>query len=178
MPRMRIITVATMAAALAVSGCGSGGSGKAAANSNTVKEVSATVTGTTSSSAPSPTTLGRGEFVAKANAICKRVNTYLGAVNIRTRAEYGTVLPELATHERVAFAELGKLAPPASLATAWKQLVTGGQALADDTTRLGEIIASHKSSASRALVDSANEIQKSMHGAARRAGVVQCAQFA
>jgi hypothetical protein len=99
-------------------------------------------------------------------------------LNIRTRQEYRTVLPRLAAQERIAFTELGKLKPPASLATDWQRFVTGGQALARDTNQLGETITSHNGGSSRALMISAVKVQKSMRASAQRAGVTECAQLA
>jgi hypothetical protein len=172
MSRACIIAVSLAAATLAVSGCGGGSgttssssgggsSGSGAANSNGSEKI-----------------LNVAELAIKADAACARVNADLKAMNIRTRQEYGTVLPRVAAQEQAAFTELSQLKPPASVAAGWRQLVTGGQTLASNTSRIGAAVTSHNGSLSRALLLSASKADQSIGAAARRYGWTACAKLA
>lgn len=122
--------------------------------------------------------LTRSELTAKANAICKTVTTKLATKNITTQQDIARVAPELASFEQTALTELGKLVPPAALASDWKQFVTDAGTLAENTLKLGEYAKAKALKAARGLIDSSETVQRRMQTTAKRDGIVECEQAA
>jgi hypothetical protein len=166
MTRTIIATLLFTVSALATAGCG-GSSTKTPSSGAT--QAASTSTGT----AP----LTRGELIAKADAICYRVNTERASNRIRSNASIATSVPRVAAYEREAFAELSRLVPPASMASDWKQLVAAATALAADTKKVGEYAqAGNLNGAGGSLAASNLDIQK-MLAVAHRDGFKDCAQL-
>ena len=132
------------------------------------------VSGCGSSSKP----LTRAELTAKADAICKTVTAKLATRTIKTRQDIARIAPELAAFEQTALAELGKLVPPAELASDWKQFVAGAQTLADNTSKLGEYAKANNLKGARGLITSSQTVQKQMVATAKRDGLIACEQVA
>lgn len=158
---------------VAASGCG--GSSKAtsatpAAATSAPATTSSAVAETTSTEAGK--TLTRAELIAKAGVICAGVNAKRAAITIRSRRDFPR-LKEVATYEQVAATELGKLVPPASMASDWRQIVANAQALAYDTAKYGEYaIASNAAAGSMATAGTASLQQ--MIIIAKRDGFKEC----
>jgi hypothetical protein len=148
MGRTRLASVALATMTLAVAGCGG------------------------SSEKP----LTRAELTAKANAICKTVTTRFASKNISTKQELAKVIPELASFEQNALAELSKLIPPAELAGDWKKFVTGAETLAENTSKLGEDAKSKGLKGAGGLIAQSEAIQQKMREIAKRDGILGCEQ--
>lgn len=119
-------------------------------------------------------TLTRGEFVAQTDAICKRLLAQRKAIKIKTQKEFAQALPRVGSYERTAFAKLGRLTPPASLASDWNQLVTSGQALAETTVQLGKYLRAHNAAAARLKFQSAAALSRAMSATAAQDGIKAC----
>jgi hypothetical protein len=145
----RIAAVAMAVAAIAATGCGT--SNKA---------------------------LSHGELVAKANSICKRLNTQHKSINIRTQEEYIRLLKTTAAEDQIAFTELAKLTPPTSLASDWKQFVADGRALAQDATQLATYLTTYNRRSASMVNRSTSVVMQAIHTTAERDGLTECAQFA
>jgi hypothetical protein len=150
MSRTRIAALALAATTLAASGCG---------------ESSKTTTST------------RAEFIAKADAICGRVNARRASTHIRTHQDFVRLIPPLAAYEQTAITELGKLTAPASMANDWRQIVAGDQTITNDTAKLGEYETSKNFAAARALIATSSQAQVQMMATAKRDGFSDCAQL-
>jgi hypothetical protein len=184
MSRTHIIAMALASMTLAAAGCGGGSSGRASSNDlgKDVSSVSSQKAGGVPSSAPLVkavlTGLSRAEFIAKGNAICKRLRLRIEAVNIRMTQEYGSALPRLAAQERAAFAEMAALRlAKSSLDAEWRQYIGEGLKLADYTAQLAQTLTSSDRKSSRALAVGAVRTQRAMHLIAGRLGVDRCARL-
>jgi hypothetical protein len=124
MSRTRIFTLALISVLLVVSGCGG-------------SKQSSSQVATTIQEASRPGALTRAELVTKANSICRRLSARLASTKVTSQEEFARVAPKLSDYEHLAYAELERLVPPASLAHDWQQIVAAGQTLAADTARLG-----------------------------------------
>jgi predicted outer membrane protein len=100
-------------------GCGSA-KGKTPATTS-----SYTATATTASETQSGKPLTRAEWIAAGEAICKRTNAQLGSLHIKSLKDYARVLPQAASYDQAESSELGRLVPPASMASDWKKRVSG-----------------------------------------------------
>lgn len=135
-----------------------------------------TLSATGCGESPKTTTLTHAELIAKADPICARVNAKRASSTIRSREDYARLVPPLAAYEQTAVAELGKLIPPASMASDWKQVVAGAQTLANNTAKLGEYAKANNLAASRTLFSTDAKAQEQMLAAAKRIGFKDCAQ--
>jgi hypothetical protein len=88
--------------------------------------------------------LTRTELIARADLICRRVNEKRASTTLGSRQAYARLLPQIAAYERAAAAEMRTLTPPASMAKSWKRIVAGIQAVADETSILGEYAIANK----------------------------------
>jgi hypothetical protein len=146
---MRLLSVALMVSVLAASGCGK-----------------------------SAKPLTRAQLLAKADAICRRINKKLSSTTIKTQQDIARIAPQLATYEQEGLAELSKLIPPASMANDWKMIITGAQTLADNTAKLGEYVKSKDLKTARALITETSKVQQRTVAIAKRNGFKDCAQTA
>jgi hypothetical protein len=115
------LPLALLAASLAVGGCGGGSSSSRVASS--------------SSSAAS---LSRAQLVARADAICARVNAEVAGLRpkVASPLEFAVVVPRSAVFQQRAVRELSALTPPPAIAVAWRQLVAYRRELADGLVAL------------------------------------------
>jgi hypothetical protein len=120
--------------------------------------------------------LTRAELTAKADAICKRVSAKISSRTIKTQQDIARAASELASFEESALTELSKLVPPAELANEWKQFVAGAQALAENTSKLGEYARANNLKGGRSLIASSEAIQQQMVAIAKRNGLKGCEQ--
>jgi hypothetical protein len=154
--------------ALTTAGCG-GSSGKATPTGTTATAV------TSSSSTTTPLT--RSELIAKADAICYRVNVERSANRIRSIKSIATTIPHLVAYEQAAFTELGHLVPPTSMSSDWKVIVSSANALASDTKKVGEEVQTGNSSAAGQSLSASNLDLQKMLSVAQRNGFKDCAQI-
>jgi hypothetical protein len=146
----RLAALALMAMVLPASGCGGGGK--------------------------SATTTTRTELIAKADAICGRLNARLASSPIKSVADFARIVPRLAAYERAAFAELGRLLPPASMASDWRQIVAGGQTIASYTAKLGEYAKANNLKGAGPLYPASRKVQQKTLAIAKRDGFKDCAE--
>jgi hypothetical protein len=171
----RIASLALAVAALAASGCGgSKSSGKTASAS---QARSSSGQAQSSNHGGSPTgPLTRAELIARADAICASVNARRASLK-RLSHGYVAKLPWLASYEHAAFAQLGRLIPPVSMAGDWRQIVVVAQTVTADTAKIGEYAKSNSVNAARPLFGQVGEAQERMLTTARHAGFRDCAQL-
>jgi hypothetical protein len=113
MSRTRFALLALSMSALVGSGCG---------QSHTVKQSAAQKQSTASAA------LTRAELIAHADAICKRVNAKR-ATKVNSRQDVLTDVAAYSSYAKIAYGELRKLNPPATMVTDWERLVAAAQIL-------------------------------------------------
>jgi hypothetical protein len=145
----RVVALALTATTLLASGCG----------------------GSSGSSRP----LTRAELVAKANAICTRVNARLTSSLVRNPQELTRIAPRMVSFEQTALTELTHLNPPASLADDWQQIVAGAETLVEDTAWYSEDARTNNLKGMHDLLASAEKIQRRIRATATRDGFNDCA---
>jgi hypothetical protein len=125
-------------------------------------------------SAGSTKPLTRSELIARGDAICRRINAQLNA--IRSAKDYA----RLGAYEQAAVVEMRRLTPPSSMASDWGQVVSGAQARADATAKIGtyppEGAFATRKPAVRAAYAAAGTGMQQMVTAARREGFKDCAR--
>jgi hypothetical protein len=167
-----LAALALAATTLAVSGCG--GSSKTESS----KTPAATGTpATTAAVTAEPGKLARTELIAKAEAICARINAKRSSTTIRTHRDYGRLLPSLGAYERAAAAEMSKLTPPASIANDWKQIVAGAHTIAESIVKLGKDSASNNSRAGQAILSELTTVRQQISSIAHRQSLKECARL-
>jgi hypothetical protein len=173
MSSARLVAFAVVAAVVALSGCG-----KSATTATTHTQAAAAQAGTETSKPASSTPTSSGELISEANAICRRVAARRASNRAETNEQFARVVSELASFEQGISAELAKLAPPASLASDWRQILTGVQMLAADTAKVGEYARTNQlHTAIGARVVSAREkLENQLLSIARRDGFTDCAR--
>jgi hypothetical protein len=127
--------------------------------------------------------LTRSALIARADLICRRLNTKL---TITAAGGEGGGLAHLllsqAAYEHAVVVAMRALTPPASMANGWGQMVSGAQTLADATVKLGEYEKAHSnalfnpSPTSRATTTAMAEGTRQITAAAGREGFKDCAQ--
>lgn len=126
-------------------------------------------------SAGSTKQLTRSELIVRGDALCRRINARLAA----TRIKSGKDNARLGAYEQAEVAEMRRLTPPASMASGWRQVVTGAQTLADATTKIGQYPLEgyfQPRPAVRAAFIAAGAGTKQMVTAAQREGFKDCAR--
>jgi hypothetical protein len=166
MSRTRLAALALAATTLAASGCG-----------GTTKSSSQAAPPAQAESHTQTGPLTRTELIAKADAICSRVNAQLASTAIRSTHDYARLLPQVAAYEQTELAELGKLTPPASMASDWQQILASTRTLAGDTAKIAEYAKSNNLKAARALLTTATTAQQQMLATAKRNGFKDCSRL-
>jgi hypothetical protein len=170
MSRTRLAALAFAAIALAPAGCG--GSTK---SSTPPKEPPVrTESRTEPSSHTKP--LSRAQLIARADAICGKINAKRAEFKIRTRRDYATVYQQFASYAQGQIAELSKITPPASMASGWRQILADAQSYVGGIAKISGYIRSNNDHAARALDVPVFNAQEQMATIAKHNGFKDCAR--
>jgi len=162
-------TALVAAAMLAAAGCG--GSSTAAPSGSAASRTEPTESRTSNDSA------ARSRLIAKADAICRRLNRELAAAPSRLEArQIASSAPRNAALERRALAELGRLRPPASLARDWRQIIAYRRTLAEELAELGRYAKAGDVPAMKALGASKKRVHQKLSELATRDGFKDCSR--
>jgi hypothetical protein len=166
--RNRLSAVVLVAATLAAGGCGDGSSQTPASGATR-----------SSGSLPSGGPLSRSELIARADAICLRLNNELAATAAKSvgMREIARVSPRHAALEQTAVMELSKLTPPASIARDWRQIVAYRQTLAEELALLGRYAKVKNARSVRALAVSKKHLHRQLTTVATRDGFKRCSRL-
>jgi hypothetical protein len=145
----RIVGLALTVAALATYGCGSSSKGQSQT---------------------------RAKLIASADTICHRVNATRDSVAIISPQEYTRILP-LVADERSAVVELGKLVPPATLASDWSRIVANFRLIAADTRTYVQSLKAQDVKGAEEALRSMQTAQQHMVAVTRHDGFSDCAQI-
>ncbi len=182
MSSTRFAALALAALALGAAGCG--GSKKSSSQteaattsaSQTQTTTTPTSTSTTTNTVTPPGGAEGTAFVAKADLICHRVNIKRASTRITTAATIVRLVPQLAAYERAAYAELGKLTPPAAMVDDWKKLVSAAETYARDSGKVATSLQARNLKLAGSQLASASTAQSHMLAIAKRNGFTDCAQ--
>lgn len=179
MSHARLAALAVAASALIASGCG--GSSKSSTHTESSALAGSTTQQASTSSPKQASTsskpLTRTQLIAKADAICKRVNARLASSTAHNHQQIVRIAAQLAAFERTATGELMQLVPPAELATDWSQIVAGVRALADTTARYGEYAASNQLANAQKFIVAGRRRTRQAAAVAKRDGFTDCAHL-
>jgi hypothetical protein len=160
MPRQLRLAPVAAAIALALAGCGSSDSGNS--------------TGTVDSAAAK-------HLVAEADPICKQIavkreaaNASLHGTSKSTLEKLAQLAPKVSVTEHQAVARLRTLTPPSALADDWRQILTGIEKLANDTTQIGVDAKADNLSKVEALTASGRTLREHLSTIAARDGFAYC----
>ena len=167
---IRLAAVAAIAAMLAAAGCGK--------SSTTATTGSAATAASTDAVAKTGSALSDAALIAKANAICGRVNAKVAAIDARTpnSNEFGQRVTQTANAESNGILALRGLTPSASMTNDWQQIVASAHTLAEETSQLGAYL-QVKDSRSRAQLSNISAIEAQIRAITKRDGFKDCAQI-
>jgi hypothetical protein len=175
----RLIAIVLVGLAVLASGCGKSSNARSQAKGTTSGGQRESGRISTDNGVPlvkpssSSTPLSRSELVKRANAACRR-QSERPPIKVTSAAEFELAIPQALSYEQTFYEELGKLAPPASLASDWGQIVAGTR------TTIGDIVALRKyphvtqNVAARPLFANMAQTRIQMRHAARRVGLRDC----
>jgi hypothetical protein len=168
----RSVVLVSIAAVSVVAGCG--GSSK-----NDSTKAAATTTAGTERAVTTETSQSnaRTEFIARADGLCARVKARELSTKLRNRRDYARLLPPLGAFERAVAVEMGKLTPPASMAGAWGQIVTGDRVIAENMVRLGHAVAANDRRSEEVLIPALAKARRRITSLAAREGFKNCSQI-
>lgn len=117
-------------------------------------------------------------MIAKADAICRRVNSQLAAAPPGVAAsQIARSAPRNAALELRAVTDLNKLTPPPALAGDWQQMIAYRQTLADDLLKLAHYAQSNDARSMQALALSKKRVHQKLSKLATRDGFKDCSQL-
>lgn len=202
MSHSKLAAIVIAAVALGVSGCG--GSSKTGSTTTVASTPTQTTTAqtTTAQTTPAQTTsaqtsstpttpvlpstgepikiksgtpLTRRVLIAKAEPICERANAELDSTKIKSIEDYARVLPQTASYDRIEANELSKLVPPAAMAKAWTEIVTGLQKFGEYTEMVAEYAQAKKFTTAVPIFTAGRATHEKLAAIAKRNGFKECA---
>jgi hypothetical protein len=158
--RLSLIFVAVSVIA-ALAGCGGG-----------TKQVTATSSRSTGDAVSPP------QLIARADAICQRLNVQFAAHKPASQAiaEIARVAPRRAIAEQRVVTELSDLTVPASVARAWRAIIADRRGLAAQLAQIGRDASNGNAAGVRALSASKERLHNDLQATAERAGFTSCSQ--
>jgi hypothetical protein len=182
--RVRLSVLVPIVAVLAVTGCGSSSKAGSSASSTNAESTSAGTTATASTTPVSTTggsgpPLSRSELVARADAICKPLNTELvsSKYKVKTLQDIARIAPQRAAAEQTALSVLSKLTPPSSMAQDYQKMLVARQTVIEDIRKLGEDAAANNMKAATPLYTSSATVIRHMGATATRNGFKYCGEL-
>lgn len=154
------MSLVLVAAALAAGGCGGGSSDARSAG-------------------PLPDGSPRSQLIARADAICRRLNAQIKAnkqSSLRLN-EIARFAPRNAALEATALKELSKLTPPASIARDWHQVIAYRRTLMEELVKLGRYAKANNARAIHKLAASKKRVHQKLLATATRNGFKDCPQI-
>lgn len=166
------------ALALAVSGtllvvAGCGGSSAPRGSSSTTRG-----TVTTPNKRDEPHASQSTLVLAKANAICNRLNAELEADKPASKsiAEIARVTPRHIEYETRSVDELSRLTPPTATAAQWRLMISARRALAAELVELERAAKAGNEAAIKGLAVSKKRVHAKLAAAATHAGLTGCTE--
>jgi hypothetical protein len=183
MLHIQLVALALAATTLAASGCGSS---KSTSTTTSTAAAAASTSTASTPTASTPTTgqatttsepggaLTREELIIKANVICAHANVQLAPISILVPKDFALLMPKVAAYNRAAATELGKLVPPASLASDWHQVIAAINKVAANSDLIAKYAASNKIAAATPVYREAAKAQAQVIAVTKRDGIKEC----
>jgi hypothetical protein len=129
------------------------------------------------SSGPQGQSPAQAELIAKADAICRRLNVEIATTKPKHLGvhEIARLSPVRANLEQATVKDLSKLTPPASIADNWRQLIGYRRRLAEELAKLGRSAKAHDVAAIKALTSSKLRVHRQLLIVGRHSGFKACA---
>jgi hypothetical protein len=127
---------------------------------------------------PEPTTYSIPGFIAKADAICRGLNTKLAGEKAKSSSakEYVRVITRNVVLEREGFSELEKLAPPVTLLRDWRLMQSYRHRLLGELEALLAEAKAGRLKEAKPLLDSKRQLHKQLHETGVGSGFKDCAE--
>lgn len=164
--------------AIAVTGC-SGGKGPDSEASTTSSAPSRPAQANRPASSPDRTApLSKSQLIAKADSICRRMNTEFAAHEPRNQSigESARIVPRRVAVEQRVVLELSRLTPPSAIARDLQRVVDFRKTLADELAELAHVAKSRDMKRFHELAASKARVHSELLAAARGAGFTECGQ--
>jgi hypothetical protein len=178
-----MLALALATTMLVTAGCGNSSKSEPTTTvASTTPSTTATTT-TTTSTAPAKVVavkvakgrpLTRGEWIAKGDAICARLNAQLAATKVKTPADFARALPQAASYEHAELIQLATLVPPVSKAKDWQEFLLGTQQWSENSAELGQVAQSPKFTLTGQLVITTKKIHEVLANLAKHDGFKEC----
>lgn len=167
--------LALVMVAVSAGGCGGGShttSSTAPANATTP-----TASNAAASRAPRSDP-GLQQIIAKADPICRRLDSELAATEPKSLAlaEVARQAPRRAALEQASVADLDKLVPPAAIARDWRQIIAYRRTLADELLELGRLAKAKDTAAIHRLAAAKERVHERLLATASRDGFKYCSR--
>lgn len=169
----RWVAALIAASMLAAAGCGGSSAPKP---TGTAANRAATNTAAAHRRVPGDPSASR--VIAKADAICRRVNGELTAAPPGFAiSQIARSAPRNAALEERAIAELNRIRPPAALARDWRQIIAYRQILAQELLKLVRYAKANDARAIQTLAASKKRVHQELSRLAARDGFKDCARL-
>ncbi len=128
------------------------------------------------SSRAAATVLSKEQLVAKADAICQRMNNEFAADEPKSQdvAETARLTPQRAVLEQRVVAELSELKPPATIAGQLRRIISARRTLAQELAEVGRDAKNNDTAAVRKLATSKAKLHHELRTFATNAGFNVC----
>ena len=177
-PRNLITSGTVLCVALAcLVGAGCGGKSNGAAGDAKATSPAATTTATGKGESTAATGANR-QFIAKADAACRRVNGELRKSKAKGSkpAQLAALVVANETIERKGVKKLSKLTAPAPLAEPWKMVLIYREELANELARLAHAVRRHDTGPFARLQKAKKEIRAKLAAEGNKFGFKDCAR--
>ena len=179
-----LAVLALAAIALALAGCGKSSKTESTATSAATTSAPAQTTSTQPATTTAPVheiklasgaPLARSVWIAKGDAICARAHIVRNAQTAKTEADIVRLVPRVAGYDHLEAVELGRLVPPAGMASDWKVLVNDAQEASELVAKLGEYAAAKRYSRdAQPILAMARRLLRQTEAVAGRDGFKKC----
>jgi hypothetical protein len=174
-----LITAGVLCLALAcLVGAGCGGKSNGAAGDAKATSPGATTTATSKGESSAAATDANRQFIAKADAACRRVNGELRNSKAKGSkpAQLAALVVANETIERKGVKKLSKLTAPAPLAEPWKMVLIYREELANELARLAHAVRRHDTGPFARLQKAKKEIRAKLAAEGNKFGFKDCAR--
>lgn len=166
-----LVTVMT-----AIGGCGSSSSDRSA----TSKSASSSVAHTTTLPAVkqvSATPLSRASLIRAGNSICAHLAADSNLIKVRSAAEFQLALQQTTGYQLSLYRKLSRLAPPASMAGEWNEMISDARAMAESSSAATKYQDVQRNPAARPYLARFVQARLRLRATAQRAGLRACGKY-
>jgi hypothetical protein len=116
-------------------------------------------------------------LLARADAICARLNKGAASVKTTSLQSVGTTAPALAGHYRTALAGLRKLTPPAAMNADWSAILADVELAENEILKMGRYALANDPASTVRVENGIETIQLHRFAIAKRDGLRDCSEL-